>query len=273
MKQDTLGGYLKGDLELPQMALLTAWDCLSRFHGEMVLVGGLAIRHITHPPEEGLPGPVTMDIDFGINIGASSGLYDSIRITLGKHGFTWERGRFKRDFDGFDLYIDLLTDDNEGGTGTVTVDDGLQVSLIPGINRALLCHRILEIEGMNLVGARQKHAVRVSEVGPLLVLKLNAFAARKAPKDAHDILYLGMNYLGGTEKALKLFQAEKTAGNPGMEIALNTLRTQFGAADANGPLSCAAFRLNNLQLTPRYREESRRIQEQCVTLAQELLRE
>jgi hypothetical protein len=100
MKQDTLGGYLNGDLELPQKALLTAWDCLDRFHGEMVLVGGLAIRHITRPPEVGMPGPVTLDIDFGISIGASSGLYDSIRVTLSRHGFRWEGGRFKRDPKG-----------------------------------------------------------------------------------------------------------------------------------------------------------------------------
>ena len=273
MKQDTLGGYLEGNLELPQKALLTAWDCLSRYQGDMVLVGGLAIRHITRPPGEGMPGPVTLDVDFGIGIGASSGLYDSIKVTLSRHGFAWEGGRFKRGFDDFELHIDLLTDNGKSQGGTVMVDDGLQVSLTPGINRALECHRVLEIEGINLVGARQKHAIRVSEIGPLLVLKLNAFAGRKAPKDAHDFLYLGMNYLEGTERALELFRAERAADNPGMERALETLRTQFGEAEANGPLSCAAFRLNNRQLDPRYREEARRIQEPCVTLARELLRD
>lgn len=273
MKQNTIDGYMAEDLQLPQQALLTAWDCLSRFHGEMVLIGGLAVRHITKPAAPGIPGPVTMDVDFGINIGASSGQYDSIKLTLSMHGFQWEGGRFERPFKGFALYIDLLTDDGKGNIGTVTVDDGLNVSLTPGVNRALECYRALEIEGKNLVGAHQKQIIRVAEFGPLMVLKLNAFAERKAPKDAHDILYLGMNYLDGIENAIAKFQTEKSKGNPGMAKALETLRREFQNADSNGPLSCAAFRLNNSQLSPESKAQSMKIREQCVTLAMDLLRD
>ena len=273
MKHATLAGYMAADLTMANKALLTAWDCLPRFHEDMVLIGGLAIVHLTKSPSEGLPGPVTLDVDFGISIGTSGGIYDSIRTTLSGHGFQWVGGRFLRKFADFEMHIDLLTDDGSGAKGTVVVDEGLQVSLTPGVNRALTCNRTMAIEGPNLVGAIRSHRVRIAEIGPMLVLKLNAFASRRAPKDAHDILYLGMNYLDGTEKALESFRAEKSAGNPGLPISLECLRKEFAAVDSNGPLSCAAFRLNDLHLTPAFREESRRIQEQCVTLAQELLRD
>lgn len=175
-----------------------------------------------------------------------------------------------------DLFIDLLTDDDRGSIGTVMVDDGLPVSLTPGVNRALECYRVLEMKGRNLVGAELTHAIRVAEVGPLLVLKLNAFGGldgRKLPKDVHDILYLALNYLDGPEKALEGFQTEKSAGNPGMPHALKALRNYFSDGDSQGPLSCAAFRMDGRHLEPGRREESMRIREQCVTLARELLRE
>lgn len=276
MKHDTFAAYSTGNLELPQKALLTAWDCLAQYQADLVLIGGLAIRHLTTPPKEGMPGPVTLDVDFGISIAASGGQYASIQDTLSGHGFQWDGKRFRRSFEGMDLFIDLLTDDDHHSAGTVVVDTGLPVSLIPGVNRALICNRTLRIEGRNLIGAHQAHAIRIAEVGPLLVLKLNAFGGptgRKAPKDAHDILYLAMNYLDGTGKALDGFQAEKSIGNPGMVHALEALIKHFQDADSLGPLSCAAFRMNNQHRDPERREESLRIREQCVTLAQELLRE
>jgi hypothetical protein len=273
MKHASIAGYLAGDLKMADRALLTAWDCLPRFHEDMVLIGGLAVGHLTNPPAEGQPGPVTFDVDFGISIGTSSGMYDTIRATLSKHGFQWTGGRFLRKYADFDLHIDLLTDDGSGKRGTVAVDDGLQVSLTPGVNRALVCNRIRLIEGENLVGARSAQRVRVAEIGPLLVLKLNAFADRKAPKDAHDILYLVMNYLDGAEKALDAFSAEKSLGNPGMQVALECLRKDFSSPDSNGPISCAAFRLNDLHNTAPFREESGLIRTQFVTLALELLRD
>lgn len=277
MKHGTYAGYLAAGMsEQPQQALLTAWECLGRYQEDLVLIGGLAIRYLTQPPKGGQPGPVTLDVDFGISIGAESGQYAGIQQTLSADGFTWDGKRFKRSMTGGDLFIDLLTDKDQGQMGTVMVDDGLPVSLIPGVHRALHCNRILRIEGKNLIGAPRAQDVRLAEVGPLLVLKLNAFGGpqgRQAPKDAHDILYLAMNYKEGLDKALEGFVGEKSAGNSGMAFALNSLKTYFQAADSPGPMSCAAFRMNNQHLDRERRDESMRIREQCVTLAQALLKE
>jgi len=239
-----------------------------------VLVGGLAVRYLTKPPAEGLPGPVTLDVDFGVSIAADSGAYPGIRENLSGHGFKWIKGRFTRQFPTLELHIDLLTDDDKSDTGTVVMDDSLHVSIIPGINRALACHRTMKITGKTLLGNSQTEELRVAEVGPMLVLKLNAFggpSGRKAPKDAHDILYLAMNYLGGTAAAVAGFQEERRIGHRGITGALKCLEAQFSSPDAQGSVACAAFRLNNQHEEPQNEEASLRIRQQCVTLAQALL--
>lgn len=276
MKHGTFEEYSKQDLELPQQALLTAWDCLAVYQDDLVLVGGLAVKFLTNPPGEGLPGPVTMDVDFGIKVAASGGMYGSIRETLSGHGFRWdpEKKRFVQKFETLDLYIDLLTDDGKGGMGTAIVDDGLPVGTVPGIDRALAVHRFVSIEGETLYGAETKQSIRVADVGPMLALKLNAFGGpkgRKTPKDAHDILFLAMNYMDGLENAIQAFHEEKRVGNMAVPHALKALESYYANPDSEGPLACAAFRMNNQHLNPELEEESMQLRQQCVTLAQELL--
>jgi hypothetical protein len=276
MKHGTYDQYLGTDLQLPQRALLTAWDCLAAYQDDLVLVGGLAIKHLTHPPEEGLPGPVTLDVDFGIKIAASGGMYGSIRDTLGGHGFVWQADnkRFARKFGTLDLYIDLLTDDGKASMGTAIVDDSLAVGTVPGIERALEVNRIIEISGRTLVGSESSLSIRTAEVGPMLSLKLNAFggpAGRKAPKDVHDILYLIMNYLDGTERAISAFHEERIAGNRAIPHAIYALENYFTTPNSLGPMSCAAFLLNDRHLASELEDESMQIRQQCVTLAQALL--
>jgi hypothetical protein len=213
-------------------------------------------------------------VDFGISIAASNGMYGSIRDTLAGHGFRWEEKRFVRRFDEMDLFIDLLTDDGRADTGTAMVDDSLPVGVVPGINRALENNRFISISGTTLIGAERAEDIRVAEVGPLMVLKLNAFGGptgRKANKDVHDILYLAMNYLDGIDNAIQAFHAEKDAQNRGIPHALHALTTCFSNPEDQGPMACAAFRLNNRHLEPELYEESIQIRQQCVTLAEALL--
>lgn len=271
MKHDTFEKYPKGGTDLAQQALLTTWDCLADYRDDLVLVGGLAVRHLTRRAETGLPDAVTLDVDFGISLGTSNGMYGSIRQTLSAHDFKWEGGRFVRYFGKMKLFIDLLTDDGQAATGNAVVDDGLSVSIMPGINRALECHRNLVVSGKTLLGVPQSQTVKIAEVGPMLVLKLNAFAGRKAPKDAHDVVYLAMNYLEGVDGSVAGFAREKAAENRGMPRALQTLEEFFTDEKAQGPMSCAAFRMNNEHEAPEREDESLLIRQQCVTLALALL--
>src|SRR5437899_13023093 len=65
--------YPAGSLKAAEAALLTAWATLHRYHDELVLVGGLAVKYLTKPSTGLLPGPVTMDVDLGVELGADGG--------------------------------------------------------------------------------------------------------------------------------------------------------------------------------------------------------
>lgn len=148
------------------------------------------------------------------------------------------------------------------------------VGTLPGIDRALEVNRHVRITGRTLVGADSTQVIAVAEVGPMIALKPNAFggpAGRKTPKDAHDILYLTTEYIGGSEAAIQAFHTERKAGNRAVPHATSALERYFGNEDAEAPMDCAAFRLNNRHLKREFEEESIRIRPQCVTLAQELL--
>lgn len=274
MKYDTYESYSDARTRMAESALLTAWDSLAAYREDLVLVGGLAIRYLTKRVAAGAADMVTTDVDFGVSLGISGGQYGSLRDTLRGHGFRWENRRFQKDFGGFPIYIDLLTEQPGYTKGTVLVDEGLEVSVVPGIERALANHRIVEVSGRCLLGVERKVAVKVAEVGPLLVLKLNAFGGpdgRKHPKDVSDVLQLANRYLDGDEAAVAGFKRELVEGNAGAKFAQGALRLHFGSVDALGPVSCAAFRLNNRQDLPENRDEAAQIRQQCVTLAQVLL--
>ncbi len=115
MKFETYDKYLAADTSLPLQALATTWECLSDFHDELVLVGGLAVRYLTKPPATGQPGPVTLDVDFAVSLAVDGGLGPTIRSALREQDFRWEssRGRFTREFPGLRLHLDLLTDDGK----------------------------------------------------------------------------------------------------------------------------------------------------------------
>ena len=77
-KYDTFNAYPQRSLLSAQAALFTVWPSLSRYHDDLVLVGGLAIHYLTRSNIQGLPGAVTLDVDLGISLAASGGQYGTI---------------------------------------------------------------------------------------------------------------------------------------------------------------------------------------------------
>ncbi len=276
MKFERYDKYLAADTSVPPRALLTTWEALADFHDDLVLVGGLAVRYLTKPPIAGQPGPVTLDVDFAVGIAVDSGLGPTIKQALHEQGFRWDakERRFTREFPGLRLHVDLLTDDGKSDKGTVIVDDGLPVSVLPGIDRALACVRVVPVTGVNLEGQHRTIDIKVAEVGPMLALKLNAFGGpegRRAGKDAHDILYLATRYLDGLPAAVAGFQAEKATGNRAMRHALICLNRDFADIDAPGPVACATFRIPGWPERADNAEAALALRQECVTLAQALL--
>ena len=92
--------YPKRSLDGAEAALLTAWASLRRYHGDLVLVGGLAVKYLTKPGAGLLPGPVTMDVDLGVTLAAEGRQYGTIADDLTGQGFKRdEKGRYVREFE------------------------------------------------------------------------------------------------------------------------------------------------------------------------------
>jgi len=137
------------------------------------------------------------------------------------------------------------------------VDDVI-ASVVPGVNRALACRRILTIKGRDLYEAEQECKVAVADIGPPLVLKLNAFGGptgRRLPKDAYDVLLAVTGFVDGPEAAVVGFHAESRTSNTGYAFALTTLRNDFSARDQDGPIRAAEFHPGSANNRDRIRED------------------
>ena len=97
-KFGTFGDYPKDSLASAEKVLLTAWPSLERYHDDLVLVGGLAVHYLTKRNVAGLPGAVTMDVDFGISLAASGEQYGTIKTDLAGMDFKSEGNRLQKDF-------------------------------------------------------------------------------------------------------------------------------------------------------------------------------
>jgi hypothetical protein len=185
-----------------------------------------------------------LDVDLGISLAASGGQYGTIKSDLEGLGFVSEGQRLVRKRGDLALYIDFLTEDaDQRALGSRVVDEVI-ANVVPGINRALACYRTLLIKGTDVYGAQQECEVKVADVGPLLVLKLNAFggpSGRRLPKDAYDILLTVTGFVDGPAAAIKSFRAEQGAGNPAYRIAKRVLENDFSDINHDGPIRAAEF--------------------------------
>ena len=214
-----------------------------------------------------------MDVDLGVALAVEGGQYGSIADDLAGQGFKRdEQGRYVRQFEAMPVFIDFLTEHPTAREGTALVD-GVPAGVFPGIGRALATGRKTTIEGSDLFGVRQRVQVPVSGIGPLLVLKLNAFAGRQQPKDAYDVLLLVTRYVDGFDAAVAEFRVEATAANPGYARAAATLRQHFTEAEQSGPVRCAAFAFGHQPPGAEGRDRQRQIIQQMVTVGRTLLGE
>jgi predicted nucleotidyltransferase len=270
-KHETFAAYPTRGLSATEAALLTIWPSLSRYHEDLVLVGGLAVHYLTKCELSHWPGAVTMDVDFGIALGAGGDQYSSLQSDLAGLGFRPDRefnNRLVRQVDGIALYVDFLTDDPPAKQGSRRVDD-VTASVIPGINRALVAKRMVTVEGTDVYGAKQKCHLPVADIGPLLVLKLNAFGGptgRRHPKDAYDVLLAVTSFVDGPAAAIAGFHAEAMMGNLGYDTAREALRRDFLESDADGPIRAAEFLRGTF-------DDRQRVREEMVTVATFLLGE
>lgn len=266
-----LGNYSQLGLALAEAALFSAWEVLEKFHEDLVVVGGLAVHYHTRDEKNPqFPATSTLDVDFGISLGTDAGLAGTVQFDLSMLGYqTTENGRMFREMEHGTLYIDFLTEHPPRQSGTRVVS-GIVASVCPGINRALAVRKYVRIEGIDRTGDPKTYRVPICGIGPLLVLKLNAFAKRlgvKRAKDAYDLLVAVSSYSEGPAAAVELFNAEALADNPAFATAVQTLKAHFTQTHLDGPLLASQFRYGQ----DDGGGDGMRLKEDLVTIAHALL--
>jgi hypothetical protein len=265
--------YPAEGIRTSEMALFEAWDSLENFRSDLVVVGGLAVHYHTGD-QINLPylGAPTLDVDFGISLGTDAGMKGTVQFNLLQAGYESVGNRMVKTLvSGEKLYIDFLTEHPPSEQGARNISD-ITASICPGINRALEVREMVEISGMDRLGDPRTYRIPICGIGPLLVLKLNAFAKReneKKAKDAYDILAVVSSFSRGTAAAIEAFEIEKHANNPAMAVALATLARDFIHPAGSGPRLARQFRFGSGQEV----ESGQRLQTDLVAIAQALLGE
>ncbi len=259
-KYDQFDQYPSRGLSAAETVLLSVWPTLARHHDDVVLVGGLAVHYLTRGQNKAWPGAITMDVDLGLSMVVDDDRYGNIMDDMRGIGFRPDDeigNRLVREVDGLKMYLDFMTDAGNKLSGTARVGDVI-TSSVPGLNRALEARRLVEIEGTDFYGVTQCVEIPVCEIGPLLVLKLNAFGGptgRRHPKDAYDILLCVAGYVDGAAKAIQAFRDEREKDNAAFPYAVKALENDFSQANADGPVRAASFLQANAELGQRLREE------------------
>lgn len=265
--------YLPDGLVTSEKALFEAWDSLEKFRSDLVVVGGLAVHYHARGKVDPLyMGAPTLDVDFGISLGTDAGMKGTVQFDLLQAGYEDFGNRMGKRLESGDLlYIDFLTEHPPSEQGSRSVSD-ITASICPGINRALEERDFVEVSGIDRFGDQRVFRIPICGIGPLLVLKLNAFAKRKNEKrgkDAYDILVVVTSYSGGVAAAVRAFHDEKQKGNPAMAVALETLGRDFSGSDGAGPTLARRFRYG----AGRDDENGLRMQTDLVRVAEALLGE
>jgi hypothetical protein len=263
--------YPSSGMVATEKALFEAWDSLEKFRSDLVIVGGLAVHYHTRDKISPLYfGAPTLDVDFGISLGTDAGMKGTVQFDLLQAGYESVGNRMVKTLEsGEKLFIDFLTEHPPCEQGSRNISD-ITASICPGINRALEVREHADINGIDRFGDERTFRIPICGIGPLLVLKLNAFAQRqneKKAKDAYDILVAVTSYSGGVDAAIRAFQIEKQEMNLAMPVALKALTRDFSETRGAGPLLARRFRF----VSGQDLEIGLRLQADLVSVAQALL--
>lgn len=264
MKYDKHADYPPEANDRTLTVLLTLWPSLPEsIKDDVVLVGGLAVHLLTrHAANPFGPPSVTLDVDLGISLGASAGSYETVTRTLQGVGFHKAKDdRLVRRLNELEIAVDFLVEGPAGGGRMV---DDVRATSFPGIQRALDTKARQTIDGYDVYGVKSSIQIPVVALGPLIVLKLNAFSSRRHPKDAFDLLSLTVIH---RRAAVESFASE-SAVNPGFASAYQCLETFFQSAEAAGPRRALAFRTGS---SASGNEEDQRVLEVMTTAGKILL--
>lgn len=129
---------------------------------------------------------------------------------------------------------------------------------IPGAQLATEDHCVVAVEAERLDGGGTSRVdVRVANLLPYVVLKVQAFQDRHENKDVYDPLFCLRNWAGGPEQAGRDAARSPVAGDSRVAEGMRLLGERFAAADMDGPTAYASFyEVEDVEEGDRLRQEA-----------------
>jgi hypothetical protein len=245
--------YTREATERCERVLVTVLGNIGPWSDQIYLVGGLAPRYlIGELPEGATPHVGTTDVDLVISLSLTDDdieAYKTLEKNLKDAEFRQDEPsfRWKRQVDGITVLVEFLCETDQVDEGRMfKPKQGLGASLsafnVAGAQLAARDYIEVEVEAERLDGGgRSTVTVRVANLLPYTVLKINAFQDRHENKDSYDLVFCLRNYREEPEETGQVLARSELAADEQVAAALALLEQRFANTDMDGPTSYAAF--------------------------------
>jgi hypothetical protein len=260
-----------------ERVLLTLLGDLGPWGERIYLAGGLAPRYLVGRIPEGAAAHVgTSDVDLiiGLALGDETPeTYRTLQENLKKSGFVQGTPSFRwiREVDGVKVAVEFLCETERVEPGRIfrptgeSVGSNLGAFNVRGAQLAAQDYVEHEIEGERLDdGGISRVTLRIANLLPYVVLKINAFQDRHDNKDAYDLVFTLLHFGEDPRDAGRSAAASPVAQSPQVQVAMTLLAERFESAGHDGPAAYANF----LAVTGADEERARLRQEATAVVRQ-----
>lgn len=237
-----------------ERALVTILGNVGLWRERIYLAGGLVPRYLTGElPEGAAPHVGTTDVDLVIGLAIEAeppDTYWTLATNLERAGFRQVEPsfRWRREVEGVPVIVELLGESDDADPGRSFRPKGentgskLALLNIPGATLAARDFVVVEVERERLDGGGLSRVdVRVANVVPYVVLKIQAFQDRHENKDAYDLVFTLLFYPGGPAAAGEAAARSPIADDRQVIAGLGLLDDRFAAPDLDAPAAYATF--------------------------------
>lgn len=244
--------YDPATTQMCERVLVTLLGDIGPWSKWVTLVGGLAPRYIVGALPRGVQHVGTNDIDVVLQIALSdieAEGYRTLATNLGKAGFTPGESSYQwmRKIEQYEIVLEFLCDTDRVEPGRIfkpkdqKAGSGLGAVNIPGASLAIADAKIHRLKAERVDGGSSEVELRVTNLLPFIVLKIQAFQDRHEPKDVYDLVFCLIQHSDGPRGAARTCATSPVRHDKRVEAALALLGERFVSVDTDGPYGYAAF--------------------------------
>jgi hypothetical protein len=252
-----------------ERVLVTLIGDLGPWRERLTLVGGLAPRYIVGELPLGVHHVGTNDVDVVLELFLEPNeweAYKTLETNIRKAGFEPGESSFQwvRKVDGIEVILEFICETDAVPAGRIFKPKGQQAGNALGavnIRAASLATRdaaVHSIKAERIGGGLSEVKLRVTNLLPFVVLKINAFQERHEGKDAYDFIFCLLHHRDGPTGAAKACKTSPARKEPATVAGLELVRSRFDSPEHDGPHGYAQFLADrdDEDAKARYRREA-----------------